>query len=207
LKSLVFTFLFLIASSALAAPPPLSEAARKTSKSDPEVVTENINDLKEKVIEKKTQMKLFRQLIKSEAIESSFPIVSITHVNEMSTRYKIYSLSYSIDSERIYTYYLDDNVGKQPIGRETGVFKGPLTPGAHELTIDIIYQGNDNGVFSYINDYKTPVQSKKSFKVDKGQKLDIQVVGYEKGWALTEFKDRPDVKVKFYSTKPAKDLR
>jgi hypothetical protein len=196
-----------IANTAFAVPPPLSEAARKTSKSDSEVVVEDVNDMKEKVIDKKTQMKLFRQLLKSEAIESSFPIVNITHVNEMSSRYKIFSMSYSIDDERIYTYYLDDNIGKQNLGRETSVFKGPLTPGNHELTIDIIYRGNDTGVFSYINDYKTPVQSKKSFKVDKGQKLDIQVVGYEKGWALTEFKDRPDVKVKFYSTKQAKDLK
>lgn len=190
-----------------AAPPSPSESARKESRGDPEAVKDNIDRMKDEVVNKKTQMLLFRQLLKSEAFESSFPIVNIVHINEMSSRYKIYSLTYSIDNERVYTYYMEEPGSSKALGRETSVFKGPLVPGSHEITVDVVYRGNDTGVFSYINDYKIPSQIKSAFKVDKGQTMTVQVVGYEKGWALTDFKDRPDLKVKFYSSNQAKDLR
>lgn len=207
LKLSLFFFFVFLGNVALGAPPPSTDHARLESRSDPPVVKDDVDRMKQEVINKKTQMMLFRQLLKAEAIESNFPIVTIVHVNEMSSRYKIHSLIYSIDKDRVYTYHAEDTVGKQALGREISVFKGPLVPGSHEITIDVVYQGNDTGVFSYINDYKIPTQTKKSFKVDKGQNLDVQVVGYEKGWALTDFKDRPDLKVKFYSSHQAKDLK
>ena len=169
-------------------PPPMSDAGKKESHSDPEVIKDDVDRMKEDVINKKSQMLLFKQLMKNEGIESTYPVVTIDHVNEMSSRYKIYSLAYSIDNERVYTYYLEDATGKEPLGRETEVFKGPLVAGTHELGVEIVYKGNDSGIFSYINEYKIPITSKKTFKVDKGMNLDIQIVGYEKGWALTDFK-------------------
>ena len=114
---------------------------------------------------------------------------------------------YSVDGERVYSYYLEDNLGKPPLGTETQVFKGPIIAGTHELGIELVYKGNDSGVFSYINDYKIPTQGKKAFKVEKSQNLDVQVVGYEKGWALTDFKDRPDLKIKFNGGLTAKGLK
>jgi hypothetical protein len=193
--------------TASAVGPALSETARKETKSDPEVVKENVDRMKEDVLNKKTQMLLFRQLLKSEAFESSFPVVTVVHLNEMSSRYKIFSLTYTIDEDRVYTYYMDEPGANKALGREISVFKGPLVPGSHELVVDVVYRGNDSGVFSYINEYKIPAQIKTTFKVDKGQNATVQVVGYEKGWALTDFKDRPDLRVKFYSSNQAKELR
>ncbi len=202
-----FFFLTFAFSAVLAAPPTLTDSARKESKSDSEVIKEDIDKMKEDVLNKKTQLMLFHQLLKSEAIESTFPIVTITHVNEMSSRYKIFSLTYLVDDDRVFTFYSDSNTGKQNFGRETKIFKGPLVPGVHELKIDVVYQGNDTGIFSYINDYKIPTESKRSFKVDKGQNVAVQVVGYEKGWALTDFKDRPDLKVKINGSNQSKELK
>ncbi|MBK9294555.1 MAG: hypothetical protein IPM57_08940 [Oligoflexia bacterium] len=185
----------------------MSESAKKQTKSDPSVISDDIERMKQEVLNKKTQMMLFKQLLKSEGIESNFPIVNIKHVNQMGVRYKIYSLTYTIDKDRVYTFHAEDNFTKQELSPETQVFRGPLSPGLHELLVEVIYQGNDTGVFSYINDYKIPSQMKKLIKVDKGQNLDIQIVGYEKGWALTDFKDRPDLKIKMYGSKQSKDLK
>jgi hypothetical protein len=206
-KIMISILIMTAAVGAFAAGPPLSESARKESKGDPEVVKENVERMKEDVLNKKTQMLLFRQLLKTEAFESSFPVINVVHVNEMSSRYKIFSLTYTIDEDRVYTYYMDEPGANKALGREINVFKGPLVPGTHELTVDVVYRGNDSGVFSYINEYKIPAQIKSSFKVDKGQNVTVQVVGYEKGWALTDFKDRPDLRVKFYSSNQAKELR
>lgn len=191
----------------MAAPPLPTENARKESKSDPTVIVDDVDRMKQDVVNKKTQMMLFRELLRNEGIESNFPIVSITHSNQMGSRYKINSMSYTIDKDRVYTFHADDNLTHQDLGRDTKIFKGPLVPGLHELQIEVIYQGNDSGVFSYINDYKIPSLLKKTFKVDKGQSMEVRVIGYEKGWALTDFKDRPDLKVKFYSSKAVKDLK
>ncbi len=206
MRTVVLVVLFLNF-SAWGASPPVSESARKETKSDPSVVTDDIDRMKQEVINKKSQVLLFKQLLRSEGIESNFPIVNIQHVNQMGTRYKIYSLTYTIDKDRVYTFRSEDNLIHQDLGRETSVFKGPLVPGLHDLMVEVVYQGNDTGVFSYINDYKIPSQLKKVFKVEKGRGMEVQVIGYEKGWALTDFKDRPDLKVKFYSSRGAKELK
>jgi hypothetical protein len=207
LKNLLVFIIIVSSLNVFGAPPPLSDAGKKEARSDQPVVKDDIDRMKEDVVNKKAQMLLFKQLIKNEGIESTYPIVSISHVNEMSSRYKIYSMVYSIDGERVYSYYLEDNAAKQPLNRETQVFKGPIIAGTHELTVDIVYKGNDSGIFSYINEYKIPTQLKRSFKVDKGQNLDVQIVGYEKGWALTDFKDRPDLKIKINSPTASKALK
>ncbi len=206
MKRVIIAFLF--SHVVFAAAPPPSTEAQKAANSDPEVIKDDVDKMKEDVLNKKTQNLLFKQLVRSENIESSFPTVNISHVNEMGVRYKIVSLAYSLDGERIYNYLSEERVGKEQVfNRETQVYKGPMVPGSHELVVDVVYKGNDTGVFSYINDYKIPVQTKRSFKVDKGQKVTIQVVGFEKGWALTDFKDRPDFRFKILGANTAKTVK
>src|SRR5579871_4038852 len=122
-----------------AASPPVSEAVRKDSQADPEVIKNKIDDLKQAVVNKKTQMLLFKQFLKSEGVESGLPLVTITHSNEMGTRYQIFSLTYSIDKEKVYTFYLEDSLGRQKLPDEISIFKGPLIPGTHDLSIEIVY--------------------------------------------------------------------
>jgi hypothetical protein len=197
----------LLGLSALGAGPVISEKAQKKAQGDKDFIKEEVNDQKEKVLNTKAQMNLYRQLLKAESIDPSFPKLNIKHINEMSSRYSIYSIAYTIDQDRVYTYYIEDNLGKQAVGRETTVYKGALVPGPHELNVEVVYRGNDSGVFSYINDFKIPVNLKKTIELKKNQNLDVEVVGYEKGWALTDFKERPDLKIKIYSSKFSKELQ
>jgi hypothetical protein len=193
-------------SNGIAASPPLTELAKQESKGQPEVVKENVDDMKLRVLEKKTQSLIFKKMLKSEGFESNLPTVAINHTNEMSSRYLVDSVTYLLDNDRVYTYK-KNNRQKSGLPKEVVIFKGLLPPGNHDLSVEIIYRGNDVGVFSYVNDYKITSKSTKTFKVDKGQNLDVQVVAYEKGWALTDFKDRPDLKINFHSASSPKDLR
>ena len=54
---------------------------------------------------------------------------------------------------------------------------------------------NGYGVFSYLKGYKFTAKSSKTFTASEGKQLQMKVVGYEKGNALTtDPKDRPDIK-------------
>lgn len=204
-KVFVFIVIMLLASISLALPQNHA-SPKKVANSDIEVVPDLIDRMKDDVLNQKSQMLLFRQLIVSENVEAMFPTVTIHHLNEMGSRYKIVSLVYTLDGETVYSYYGDQR-DKKALGRKVQVFKGPLVPGTHKLMVDVVYKGNDTGVFSYINDYKIPVHRERKLKVTKGRKLKVQVVGYEKGWALTDFKDRPVIKFKISGSKSSKGLK
>src|SRR5262249_26635002 len=147
--SKIMSVIFFFSVLAQAVSPVVSEKARKESKSDPVVVVDDIDRMKQDILNKKTQMLLFRELLRNEGIESNFPVVTFTHINQMGSRYKISSLVYTIDKDRVYTFHADDNLTHQDIGNETKVYKAPLVPGLHQLLVEITYQGNDTGVFSY----------------------------------------------------------
>ncbi len=56
------------------------------------------------------------------------------------------------------------------------------------------YQGNAYGVFSYLKGYKFIARSSHTFTAAEGKQLQLKVVGFEKGNAITtDPKDRPAV--------------
>lgn len=192
----VLLAVLLFASSQSLAQSESSEEAKKAAQGDGDFISNEVDRLKEDVINRKTQMLLFKNLLKSEGAESTYPVVTVNYINEMSSRYRVDSVIVSVDNERVYSYHIEDNLGKQGLGSENQVYKSPLVPGVHELSVEVIYKGSDSGIFSYINDYKISTVGKQTFDLKKGQSIKIDVVGFEKGWVLTDFKDRPDIRIK-----------
>ena len=67
-------------------------------------------------------------------------------------------------------------------------------PGNHTLSVQMVYQGNGYGVFSYLKGYKFTAKSSRTFTAPDGKQLQLKVVGYEKGNPVTtDPKDRPAV--------------
>jgi hypothetical protein len=160
---------------------------------------DKINDLKESVLDQKTQMLLFKHLIRKEGINASFPVVQIAFVSEMSSRYEIYSMVYEVDGERVYSYTVDD-IAAATGANKISEYNGSLAPGNHTLKVQVVFRGNETGIFSYLNDYKITTQGQVSFELEKNTSTKIEIVAYEKGWILTDFKDRPDLKIKISSS-------
>lgn len=163
---------------------------------DKEVTSAEVERLKESVLEQKLQMRLLRHLTKKDGIGGGSTKISIGFQSEMSTRYQIYSLVYKIDGETVYSFFYGDAVGKSEADRKPKEYSQPLAPGTHTLEIQVVHTGNDSGVFAYLNDYKILTEKKVTFELAKETQTKIEVITYEKGWILTDFKERPDLKIK-----------
>lgn len=159
----------------------------------PQIETEKLKQL---VLEEKMQMQLLRFLTRKEGIGSGATRLSIDFASEMSERYKIYSLVYKLDGQVVYSFFYGDSVGKVDQDRRPRAYSQPLAPGSHVLEIQLVHTGNDTGVFSYLNDYKILTEKKIPFEVKKETQTKIELIAFEKGWILTDFKERPDLRVR-----------
>lgn len=171
-------------------------AAERASQGDKEFVKSEIDALKENVMDEKLQMRLLRHLTKKDGISSGSTKLIIDYLSEMSSRYQIYSLVYKLDGETVYNFFYGDAVGKAEAERRPKSYSQPLAPGSHVLEVQLVHTGNDTGVFAYLQDYKILTEKKITFEVAKESSTKIEVISFEKGWILTDFKERPDLQIK-----------
>lgn len=188
--------LVVITASALAQEAKIQPSVPAKSPVDGDVVQAETERLKQLVLEEKMQMQLLRFLTRKEGIGSGATRLTIDFASEMSERYKIYSLVYKLDGQVVYSFFYGDAVGKVAQERKPRAFTQPLAPGSHVLEVQIVHTGNDTGVFSYLNDYKIMTEKKTSFEIRKETQTKIELVAFEKGWILTDFKERPDLRLK-----------
>lgn len=69
-----------------------------------------------------------------------------------------------------------------------------MTPGNHQVSVQLVYRGHGYGLFSYLEGYKFRVQSSSAFSVEPGKVTTVKVVGFEKGGMTAELEDRPAVR-------------
>jgi hypothetical protein len=62
------------------------------------------------------------------------------------------------------------------------------------LSAVLHYRGHGYGIFSYLRGYSFKTRSSRSFSVNEGKAMKLEVVGYEKGGVTTPLEDRPDVR-------------
>src|SRR4051812_28181782 len=108
-----------------------------------------VNELKEQIFRSKARLNLLKETVLHGVIAGARAV--ITHRNEMGSMYEPISYVYSLDGNQIY-----------PVGSEAAkldqkefeIYNGSLTPGNHTLSVQLVYQGNGYGVFSYLKGYK-----------------------------------------------------
>jgi hypothetical protein len=149
-----------------------------------------VNELKEQIFRSKARLNLLKETVLHGVIAGSRAI--ITHRNEMGSMYTPIRYVYALDGQEIYSK--TDESGKMGDQKEIEVFNGSITPGNHTLSVQMIYQGNGYGVFSYLKGYKFTAKSSRTFTAPEGKQLQLKVVGFEKGNPVTtDPKDRPAV--------------
>jgi hypothetical protein len=160
--------------------------------SDQKYLLEKINILKDKVLDVKSKAMLVRDpnLEKGRVVDVPIGYITIQHKDEMSSRFKMLSLTYIMDGEKVYSNY---NLYKDKM-ENLIVYDSMVAPGHHDVIVQIVYTGNSDGVFDYLNDYRINVSSRLSFVVKDGKRLNLDVTGYETGKLFTAFKDRPGIK-------------
>ena len=149
-----------------------------------------VNELKEQIFRSKARLNLLKETVLHGVIAGARAV--ITHRNEMGSMYTPIKYVYALDGQEIYSKV--DESGKLADQKEIEVFNGSITPGNHTLSVQMVYQGNGYGVFSYLKGYKFIAKSSRTFTAPEGKQLQLKVVGYEKGNPVTtDPKDRPAV--------------
>jgi hypothetical protein len=149
-----------------------------------------VDELKEQIFRSKARLNLLKETVLHGVVAGARAVV--IHRNEMGSLYVPVRLIYALDGAEIFAK--TDETGKMIESRELEIFNGSLLPGNHTLSVTAVYQGNGFGVFSYLKGYKFTVRASHSFTVPEGKVTTIQVVGYEKGNAITtDPKDRPAI--------------
>lgn len=163
-------------------------SAQSTTKSD------EISELKDRVLDRKLQLNLVRELIRREKLDTQYPVLDFVFKNSMSNRYILQSVEYFVDEEKVFSFLSDaDSADSQ--SKEVPSFNLNLAPGSHQVRVVAIYKGNDSGVFSYLNNYKVRSEGTAEVEIKKGQNSKLDVVGFEKGGLFTDFKERPSVEI------------
>lgn len=149
-----------------------------------------VNELKEQIFRSKARLNLLKETVLHGVIAGARAV--IVHRNEMGSMYTPIKYVYALDGQEIFSKV--DESGKLGDQKEIEVFNGSITPGNHTLSVQMVYQGNGYGVFSYLKGYKFIAKSSRTFTAPEGKQLQMKVVGYEKGNPVTtDPKDRPSV--------------
>jgi hypothetical protein len=149
-----------------------------------------VNELKEQIFRSKARLNLLKETVLHGVIAGARS--TITHRNEMGGMYQPIRYVYALDGAEIFAK--TDESGKLGDQKEIEIFNGSIVPGNHTLSVQMVYQGNGYGVFSYLKGYKFTAKSSHTFTASEGKQLQLKVVGYEKGNPVTtDPKDRPAV--------------
>jgi hypothetical protein len=102
---------------------------------------------------------------------------------------------YSLDGEPIFsaTHETSD------LNTEIEIYNGAILPGPHNLAVEFVLQGNEYGVFTYMEGYEIPVRSSYQFEVEEGQTVELNIVAVEEGGVNRPLEDRPDVRFELRS--------
>lgn len=149
-----------------------------------------VNALKDRIFRSKARLAVLRDTVMSGVAAGSR--VVLAHRNLMGVGFRLVRIVYSLDGAQIFAR--SDDSGALDQEDEILIFDGTLTPGPHEIRIELTYQGQGYGVFSYLRGYTFKSPQNHSFVVSEGGgQFKLVSKGYERGNITTEMKDRPAV--------------
>ena len=149
-----------------------------------------VNELKEKIFRTKTRLAILKESILSTSIAGAE--AQLIHRNEMGASFNLEKIIYSLDGTPIKTKL--DKDGDLADQREIQIFDGPIVPGNHTISVVMIYRGNGFGIFSYLRGYVFTLRSSHTFHAEEGKRVQVKIIGYEKGGMTTDLRDKPDIR-------------
>jgi hypothetical protein len=153
-----------------------------------------VDAMKTEVMSEKLQVLVLKDLLKKEGLDGSRKPLMITFKNDLGKRYLVDSVTYKLNGEIIYQYISEDRgLANSAKNAPLKQFETKVVPGPYNFEVQVIYRGNDSGVFSYVKDYRITREEKMSIDLKKADQIVISA--YESGGVFTDFKDRPQLKV------------
>ncbi|MCP4677057.1 MAG: hypothetical protein GY854_16390 [Deltaproteobacteria bacterium] len=149
-----------------------------------------VNRLKEQIFRSKARLSLLAETVLDRKIAGAKAMIVFR--NEMGGSFRLVKAIFLLDGAPIFTKSdeSDDLSDRDMIN----LFDGPVMPGDHTLSAVLHYRGHGYGIFSYLKGYSFKTRSSRTFTVNEGKALKLEVVGYEKGGVTTPLEERPDVR-------------
>ena len=148
-----------------------------------------VDQLKDKIFRSKARLTLLKETVLRGVLAGSR--VTLTHQNLMGSGFQLVRVVFIMDGAQIFAR--TDETGGLDGEDEITVYDGNLPPGPHNVTVELTYQGNGFGVFSYLNGYTFESRSSHSFTAPENGAIKLVSQGFERGNMTTEMKDRPSV--------------
>lgn len=169
-----------------------NNSARKTNNLS--AMTSQVDAMKTEVMSEKMQVLVLKDLLKKEGLDGSRKTLVIAFKNDLGKRYLVDSVTYKLNGEIIYQYVAEDRAAAS-VEKNTPQkqFETKVVPGPYNFEVQVIYRGNDSGVFSYVKDYRITREEKMAIDVKRSNL--ITVSAFEKGGVFADFKDRPQLEL------------
>ena len=151
---------------------------------------DRINRLKEQIFRSKARLSLLAETVLDRKIAGAK--AKIVFRNEMGGSFKLVKAVVLLDGGPIFNK--SDEGGSLAEREILNLFDGPVMPGEHTLSVVLQYRGHGYGIFSYLRGYQFKTKSSRTFTVNEGKAIKMEVVGYEKGGATTPLEERPDIR-------------
>ncbi|MFZ6184966.1 dihydrolipoamide acetyltransferase [Nannocystis pusilla] len=148
-----------------------------------------VNSLKDKIFRSKARLAVLRDTVMA-GVAAGGRVV-LAHRNLMGVGFRLVRIVYTLDGAQIFAR--SDESGGLDAEDEILVFDGTLPPGPHEARVELTYQGQGYGVFTYLRGYTFKSPQTHNFNVTEGGSFKLVSKGYERGNLTTEMKDRPAV--------------
>jgi hypothetical protein len=85
----------------------------------------------------------------------------------------------------------------QELEHQFRAYDGEVGPGPHQVTVALVYEGRNVGLFTYMDDYKIRVQSSADFTAqDRAHPAAVQVLAYERSGFTIPVEKRPTMEIK-----------
>lgn len=160
-----------------------------------------VSALKDKIFRSKARLAVLRDTVMVGVAAGSR--VVLAHRNLMGVGFRLVRIVYTLDGAQIFARV--DDSGALDAEDELLIFDGVLPPGPHELRVELTYQGQGYGVFSYLRGYTFKSAHPHSFVVSEGGQFKLVSKGFERGNFTTEMKDRPAVEFQVIGLEGAGD--
>lgn len=148
-----------------------------------------VNNLKDRIFRSKARLAVLRDTVMAGVAAGGRVILA--HRNLMGVGFRLVRIVYTLDGAQIFAR--SDDSGTLDAEDEILVFDGTLPPGPHEARVELTYQGQGYGVFTYLRGYSFKSPQTHTFTVTEGSSFKLVSKGYERGNLTTEMKDRPAV--------------
>ncbi len=160
-----------------------------------------VSALKDKIFRSKARLAVLRDTVMVGVAAGSR--VVLAHRNLMGVGFRLVRIVYTLDGAQIFARV--DDSGALDAEDELLIFDGVLPPGPHEIRVELTYQGQGYGVFSYLRGYTFKSAHPHSFVVSEGGQFKLVSKGFERGNFTTEMKDRPAVEFQVIGLEGAGD--